>query len=154
MSLEESDFIAEGDHEGKFIFAAKLSEECKILPTDLSDPKVMNDCLKKLLCCMHSSDRAKSEDCKATLLHNCYATNKALTAEAMKLKLDSASYKVQVAEPQADDMASASQVRDDLNNIAQTTSQQQMLLNTMAVLVFSYQMRLYQGSLVWIKLRL
>ena len=131
--LSQEAFVPKGYKNEQFIFSEELSRECQLTVDDLKDPKKMQDCLKKLICCM-VSETPSADDCKRVHSKILFDLSTALAAESMKRKNDMASFKTAVGGPLGDSYSlGAKTTRDNMdgnadmgaaliNNITENTS--------------------------------
>ena len=113
----------------EFIFSDKLALYCNINVNDLEDEDKMKECLKNLIRYRSDSNSQVASEGNSLYTEIMQDTAAAQAAESMKEKNERTKYTEEVLNPMQQDLAASDSIRNDINSVAQSSNQTQILLN-------------------------
>ena len=113
----------------EFIFSDKLALYCNINVNDLDDEDKMKECLKNLIRYRSDSNSQVAAEGNSLYTEIMQDTAAAQAAESMKEKNERTNYTEEVLNPMQQDLAASDSIRNDINSVAQSSNQTQILLN-------------------------
>lgn len=113
----------------EFIFSDKLALYCNINVNDLDDEDKMKECLKNLIRYRSDSNSQVASEGNSLYTEIMQDTAAAQAAESMKEKNERTKYTEEVLNPMQQDLAASDSIRNDINSVAQSSNQTQILLN-------------------------
>lgn len=113
----------------EFIFSDLLARYCEINVNNLEDEEAMKKCLQDLVAYRSASDMQTAAAGNTLYTNIMQDTASSLAAEAMAMKNKASNYEDEVLKKVNDDLKESSTIRDDINSVAETNKQMQLLLN-------------------------
>lgn len=113
----------------EFIFSDQLARYCEINVNNLEDEEAMKKCLQDLVAYRSAGDMQTAAAGNTLYTNIMQDTASSLAAEAMAMKNKASNYEDEVLKEVNEDISSASTIRDDINSVAETNKQIQLLLN-------------------------
>lgn len=113
----------------EFIFSDQLARYCEVNVNNLQDEETMKKCLQDLVAYRSAGDMQTAAAGNTLYTNIMQDTASSLAAEAMAMKNKASNYEDEVLKEVNEDISSASTIRDDINSVAETNKQMQLLLN-------------------------
>lgn len=113
----------------EFIFSDQLARYCEVNVNNLEDEEAMKKCLQDLVAYRSAGDMQTAAAGNTLYTNIMQDTASSLAAEAMAMKNKASNYEDEVLKEVNDDLKKNSTIRDDINSVAETNKQIQLLLN-------------------------
>lgn len=113
----------------EFIFSDHLARYCEVNVNNLEDEEAMKKCLQDLVAYRSAGDMQTAAAGNTLYTNIMQDTASSLAAEAMAMKNKASNYEDEVLKEVNDDLSKSSTIRDDINSVAETNKQIQLLLN-------------------------